>query len=189
MRTPLAAVTMACTLAACAATGNFDRELATRDLATTEAAPTESEVLALLSAIHGQRIGQSWRLGMSLGPPCDEWIERALELAPENPRAWLARGTSLHSRPALFGGDEEEALDAFGRAAELFDRGAAADAMRPTWGRADAHAWRGQVLRALGRDDEALAEYHRALEIAPDFGWVRDGLLPSLERKLAATAP
>ena len=82
--------------------------------------------------------------------------------------------------------DFAAALGSFRRSAELFDRGAPAQSPRPAWGHAEAHAWCGQALCALGRYDEALGEYRRALELAPNFGWVRDALLPALERRLAS---
>jgi tetratricopeptide (TPR) repeat protein len=147
----------------------------------------ESEAASLLAAIDGLRIGHNSWLGMSLGPEADELVERALHADPQNPRAWLVRGTSLLFKPAMFGGDKDKALEAFQHAAELFEHAPppANDSLAPVWGRAEAQAWIGQALRALGRDEEALAAYRRALEIAPDFGWVRDHLLPSLERKAA----
>ena len=154
--------------------------------AALESGVNESESAALAAAICGQRIAREGWLGMTLGPRSDELIERALRADPNNPRASLVNGSSLLHKPAMFGGDEEKALKAFERAAELFDSYVPADDLHPDWGRAEAHAWRGQALIALDRDAEAKAAFERALEIAPNYAWVRQELLPKVERKIAA---
>lgn len=170
----------------------FERDVASAVVhaeAALESGVDESECAALLAAIQGQRISQNSWLGMQLGPESDELLERALRANPENPRALLVQGISLHFTPALFGGDEERALASLQHAIELFQREPTPSAPRPCWGHAEAHAWCGQVLCALGRNEEALAHYERALEIAPAYGWVAYDLLPSLQRKRAKLTP
>jgi tetratricopeptide (TPR) repeat protein len=67
------------------------------------------------------------------------------------------------------------------RAEALFAR-QPADAPWPNWGRLDILAWMGQLLAAKGDRPGARAYYHRALESEPDYVWVRDVLLPALDK-------
>ena len=53
----------------------------------------------------------------------------------------------------------------FRRAADLLD--AAKDTPWPNWGRFDAHVWLGQALGKRGDKSGALAEYNKALALAP----------------------
>ncbi len=83
-------------------------------------------------------------------------IERALELDPDDPRAYISLGVLTHSE-----GHPTEALD-------LYDR-LLADHPRL----AEAHYNRGFVLLRLRRDDEARQAFETYLEIAPQGPYVR----------------
>jgi tetratricopeptide (TPR) repeat protein/tRNA A-37 threonylcarbamoyl transferase component Bud32 len=84
-------------------------------------------------------------------------FERAIELDPAYARAHLKLGAALDSKGDYLGVPEvsERALAAVDRALEL----------RPDW----AEAWRhrGSALITLGRGDEALAAFERALALDP----------------------
>jgi tetratricopeptide (TPR) repeat protein len=166
---------------------DFDRDVASAVVhaqAALASGVDESESAALLAAIQGQRISAEPFLGMTLGSESDDLIERALAAKAENPRAWFVRGLSLHFTPALFGGDDDKALDSFLRAIERFEKAETPPPPRPSWGHAEAHAWAGQLYAAIGRDEDALVHYKRALEIAPQYAWVEHVLIPSLAREV-----
>ena len=73
-------------------------------------------------------------------------------------------------------------MQGFRRAAELFALGAPADPIRPEWGHSQAWAWLGIAHRDRGETELARAAFERALEINPEFGWVRNGLLYELDK-------
>ena len=52
----------------------------------------------------------------------------------------------------------------------------------PNWGRFDAHAWLGQALGARGDKAAARAEYDAALAIWPGSHWVKNVLIPALDK-------
>ena len=56
-----------------------------------------------------------------------------------------------------------------------------ADPLQPVWGHDEVYAWIG--LAHLDRDERgrARAALEKALEIEPEFGWVRYVLLPGME--------
>jgi tetratricopeptide (TPR) repeat protein len=139
------------------------------------------ETHALRSSVIGQMIGSNPLRGMTLGPRSSSAMDRAIELGPNNPRVWLMRGISAMFTPSLFGGGEDKAQEYLDKAIALY----ATDAPTPpapAWGHADAYIWMGQLRQKQGRIADARKAYLTALELQPDNGWVRNVLLPGLER-------
>lgn len=146
----------------------------------------DGETLALKAAAMERSISVRGGFSMmSLGPAAVKAHDKAIEIAPENPRVWMLRGTSLLFRPEFVGGSAKGALEAFQKAAALFD----AESQKPRtdpkearWGHAEVWAWIGQAQAKLGNREDARRAYARGLELAPNFSWIKDVLLPDLER-------
>jgi len=83
--------------------------------------------------------------------------------------------------PKMFGGGTDKAEQDLRRALTYFETDQPT-APAPSWGRADAYIWLGQALHKNDRIDDARAAYEKALELQPENGWVRNVLLPSLDR-------
>lgn len=147
---------------------------------TIELKPDFAEAHALLSGLYGQKIGMQPFKAMTLGPKSDQAMERAKELAPNSPRVSLIDGTGDYFKPGMFGGDKEAALKKFERAAQLAEQEQVDDPLMPSWGHAEAHAWIGYAHMEAGRTKEARQAFEKALEINPDYGWVKEVLLPKL---------
>lgn len=139
-----------------------------------------AEAHALLSSCYGMKIAHAPLKGILLGPKSGKEMEKAGELSPQNPRVALLRGISTYNTPSVFGGGKEKGLTELMEAASLFDRWSNADSLMPDWGKAEVHAWIG--LAHLDRDETILARkaFERALQINPDYGWVRYILLPKV---------
>lgn len=105
----------------------------------------------------------------------------ALRLGKENPRVWLIQGVGSFFTPAQFGGGAEVALTQLLKAERFFANDHPAKG-RPAWGRAEVQAWLGIVHQKLGHSAEARKAYQEALRIEPGFSWVKDQLLPGLEK-------
>jgi tetratricopeptide (TPR) repeat protein len=135
---------------------------------------------ALLSSCYGLKISFAPLKGIVLGPKSGTHMKRAKELSPENPRVALLEAISTYNTPTLWGGGKEKGLEAMKRAAELFERWNAPDSLLPDWGQAEVHAWIG--LAHLDRKETILARkaFENALQINPDYGWVKHGLLPKV---------
>ncbi|MCY3842347.1 MAG: tetratricopeptide repeat protein [Acidobacteria bacterium] len=141
-----------------------------------------AESHALLASVYGLQIGSSrWR-GIFLGRRASAASDRALELAPGNPRVLLLGGVGKLNTPRMFGGGEDVAESLLRRAVAAF-RTEPPGRPWPRWGRIDAHAWLGQVMARRGDFDAARRHYRDALAIEPAFGWVRGVLLPALDRE------
>jgi tetratricopeptide (TPR) repeat protein len=143
--------------------------------------PKHAEALALVGTIYGQQAGRSMMRAIVLGPRSMDALERAAAVESANPRVLLLQGiTALHT-PSAFGGSRDKAEHLLRRSLDEFSRDPLTKAS-PNWGRFDAHAWLGQLLRRKGDLDGARAEYQKALAIAPDSPWLRTVLLPALKR-------
>lgn len=143
--------------------------------------PQHAEAHALRGTVIGERI-TGMIGGMMLGPKASASLKRAHELAPENPRVALQRGIGFFFTPGAFGGGLDKALPELKRSRELFEQ-ERNDRPWPNWGRVDALAWHGQALMKSGDIDGARAAYHAALALEPEHAWIREELLPALEKK------
>jgi tetratricopeptide (TPR) repeat protein len=148
--------------------------------------PGWSEAQALLSAIHGLQIAKNWTRAITLGPTANRLAQQATENDPENPRAWLMHAAQKLNTPQMFGGSIDEALEAYKKSVDLFENHIENDPLEPVWGYTDALVWLGITYERLDRDEDALAVFRKVLEIEPEYGWVKNNLLPSLEEKIAS---
>lgn len=144
---------------------------------------TMADAWALLSACYGQRMSLDPLRSMTLGPKADEALARAKTLAPKNPRVWIVSGTSNLFTPSMFGGDDQQALKDFKKAARLAEQESVDDPLHPSWGHAEAYAWIGKAHLEAERYDKARSAFETALDVNPDFGWVKYALLPRLNEQ------
>ena len=99
-------------------------------------------------------------------------LDRALKLAPKNPRVALVDALSDYERSRASGEDRKRACSKFEKAAQLFD--ASPDETKvPAWGAADAYLYVGRCLDEGGDVLGARSALERALIIAPDFAVAR----------------
>jgi cytochrome c-type biogenesis protein CcmH/NrfG len=72
--------------------------------------PNDAEAHALLGSVYGLQIAESPIVrGMTLGPRASGALDRAAEIAGENPRVLLLQGVSAYNTPAMFGGGMDKA--------------------------------------------------------------------------------
>lgn len=147
-----------------------------------------AEAWALLSSVYGRKASRGMFAGMRNGPKANNALERAEEIAPNNPRVLLTKGISLYNKPGMWGGDKDEAVEALRAAITAFETDtsdasrsnrAAAD-LRPSWGHAEAYAWMGIAHENNGRPAQARAAFEQALEVRPGYAWVESVLLPAV---------
>ncbi len=153
-------------------------ELLGADVAENDA---NAESHALMASVYGLQISQSRLRAAFLGTRAGRASARAAELEPNNPRVLLLDGIGKLNTPRAFGGGEDRAEALLLRAAAAF-RTEPPGRPWPRWGRIDAYAWLGQVAVRRGDADAARRYYLQALDIEPEFAWVRQVLLPALEQ-------
>jgi tetratricopeptide (TPR) repeat protein len=91
-----------------------------------------------------------------------------------------------YNTPAFFGGSKEEAIINYKHAIILYKKDVSVDSLKIDWGCAETYAWLGVALKDLGKTDEAKDAFNKALEIAPDYGWVKYVLLPGMDKEQAS---
>ncbi|MCS5490861.1 hypothetical protein [Algoriphagus limi] len=136
----------------------------------------QAEAKALLSGLYGYKIAFSPFKGMLLGGKSSKLIAEAMEEAPENPIVLKLYASNKYFTPSMWGGDVEIAQEAFEKSNALFEK----QGVQDNWMYLDNLAWLGMIYRENGLQDEARQVWEKAVEIEPDFHWVAQGLLPSL---------
>ncbi len=141
--------------------------------------PKNAAAHAMQAELYGLVMGFSPMKGMLLGMKSSSHIEKALKYDNTLPYAWLQRGSSKLFTPGMFGGSYKEAIKSYKEAIRLLE--AQAD-LTHNWQYLEALAWYGVALQKTDKHQEAVTVYKKALEVAPDFNWVKYSLLPSAEK-------
>lgn len=140
-------------------------------------APDDVDALLLLSQVWQTRI-TGMMSAMKYGRRSGETLERAFEMAPENPQVLYHKGVNQLMAPGPFG-DRDSARLRLREAVQIFE----ADmdgGDRFVWGYAEALAYLGLCL---AKDDDAARAkefYEKALAVQPGYVWVKAELLPDL---------
>lgn len=146
---------------------------------------TIPESHALLASVYGMQIAVARVAmieGMRLGPKTEASMDKAVAAGPKNPRVWVMRGIGAFNTPSMFGGGIDVAERHLKQALALFPDDHPASPL-PSWGRADAHVWLGQVYQRQGKLDAARAQFDSVLALQPQNGWVAHVLIPGLTKK------
>ena len=132
-----------------------------------------AEAHALLGSCYGIQISFSPMSGIWRGPKSGSEMSKAKSLSPENPRVALLGAVGTYNTPALFGGGKEKGFEEMKRAAKLFEKWKSSDSLQPDWGSEQVYAWIGMAY--IDRNETILARkaFEKALEINPDYGWVK----------------
>jgi tetratricopeptide (TPR) repeat protein len=136
------------------------------DTGSAEAMALQSACLALQSNLDPWRSPLAARLSQAR-------IEKALKLAPDNPRVLLLGALSTRERPRFFGGDTQQAFQLMLQAVSAFERPIDPAAGLPAWGAADAFTYLAQDYLTRGQALAARNVLERALLVAPDFTQAR----------------
>jgi tetratricopeptide (TPR) repeat protein len=155
--------------------------------------PDWAEPRVVLSTLYGLKITINKLSAISYGLKVENLISDAQKLSPENPRVLYVLGNSYFHKPGLFGGSAKKACDIWARGAALYEREqkdraikgiVASQVLEPDWGQMETYAWLGQCYDYLGDLKNAHAIYKRALLVNPAYTWIRDELLPDLEKRM-----
>ena len=144
---------------------------------------TNSEVLSLLASAYGEQITANSDSAIHLAPKALLLISKALNLDPDNPRVHLLAGKLLLNLPEKYGGDKQKSLLHLKKSVRLLEANQDADDDLE-WGYIFALTWLGKNYMELNDYAAAVDIYNKALEVSPDFLWIKNILLPEAENKL-----
>lgn len=110
---------------------------------------------------------------------------RALELGGDNPRVVMMDAGMIFNNPPEYGGGLERGLARWQEALGLFDAEAnakAVDPIAPRWGHALAYGWLPDMYLRMTPPDRGRARSaaEHALQMRPDFWYVREQVMPRL---------
>lgn len=145
----------------------LDTAQATLEQLTTTQPAADS--LALLSSVYGMQIGNNPLKGAFYGTKAGKAIAQASQLEPTNPRVVLVKAISAYNTPAAFGGSKQGAIELSSKAIELFGQ----PCQQICWGHAEAFTWRGLAKQELGDKAGAIADWTKAVEVDPSYGWAK----------------
>ncbi len=152
----------------------------------TQLAPSDAEAIALHAGLEGLSLSfKNPMAAMTLGPKMEEEMQKALTLAPNNPRVMLLDAINTFHKPAFVGGGAKNAREKLEKARAAFE----AEPTTPEhWGHDDVYVWLGRAAMEL--DDWTAAEtwLEKALEVSPGHAWVGKVLLPKVREQLAKQA-
>ncbi len=131
-----------------------------------------ADAQALLSSLVGQHPDYRAK------PEYRGLLEKALKLEPRNPRVVYADAVSLFFTPEQFGGDRKRAIERWEEAVRLAAAEKASGRLEPEWGKAEIVGWLGGVYLSQNQREKARRAFEKALEVAPDFWWVKTVGLP-----------
>lgn len=143
----------------------------------------DSEDLALLSSAIGLSINfNAWKAPF-LGSKSESLAEKAIELDPNNARAYLAIGRSSYYKPAMFGGgDQVEGM--MKKAISLPDQ-SQKSATSPSWGKPEAYYLLANYYRQEERMEDAYTYCMRGLKQFPEDHRLNN-LKTKIDKKAAA---
>ena len=145
---------------------------ATKQLITlVEIDSQDNESWALLAQVYGLRIAYQPMKGSDFGPKSARALIKAQNITPNNPRVLLVQGVSKYNTPAMYGGSKHQALNVLSKAIEQYANDQHSEFH---WGYAEAYTWRGLTQLELGNKNAALADWEKAIEISPNYGWAKN---------------
>ncbi len=130
----------------------------------------------------GFRMGLNPARAITLGPKALKQLETAMEKGGNSAAVWIEKANSEAHMPAFAGGSKEKAAASFREALRLYEAGSGMSACN--WKYLNTMVLLGQLLEKMDDWQGAREAYRRALKRAPDFEWVRDELLPAVEKKI-----
>lgn len=138
----------------------------------------EPESYALLATVIGMKIETSPFSAIWLGPKVMKYKDKAVELAPENPRVHYLTGVSYYHAPKMMGGGEKS-LEHLLKAETLFEQEKQSPVISktlPRWGYSACLVFIARVYRGQGTLDLAEKYYRKALAVNPNDILAREGI-------------
>lgn len=142
-----------------------------------EESPENATLLAYKGAYLAFEIGISSLKAIFLGPKSMKYINKSIELDPENIQGNIEKGNSMFYRPSAFGGDKMEAIAYYIKAIESFEK---QGLVVNNWLYINTLTALGQAYEATDQIQSAKLCYEKIIRIFPNFMWVEDELYPDL---------
>lgn len=137
-------------------------------------------VYSLQGAFYGFRVQLQPVRAPFFGKKSEEANQKALEVGPQEPQAWMERGNIAYYKPAIFGGSKSEAVPYYEKAIRLFE--STPGRTNQNWIYLNCLAGLALAYEETGSPSKAGPVYRKLLQMEPGFKWVRDELYPRYQQ-------
>ncbi|MEN8201196.1 MAG: hypothetical protein ABFS28_01285 [Bacteroidota bacterium] len=107
--------------------------------------------------------------------------QRAFELGPDEPQAWMEKANIAFYKPAFLGGSKKKAVKLYEKAVHLYE--ANPERIRKNWLYLNCMVGLGMAYDETGQLQAAGEVYEKLLRIEPSFRWVNEDLYPAILEK------
>jgi tetratricopeptide (TPR) repeat protein len=115
-----------------------------------------------------------------LGPESKWYVNKALELDPQNIQALLDKGNQFFYAPEMLGGDKKEALIYFLKAVNILEK---RKETNENWIYLNLLTMVAFSYEKTGQHNEAKTTYEKIIRNEPKITWVKSELYPGLQAK------
>lgn len=161
--------------------GNIYLQSAIENLQKAEELGADQAIInSYKSAFVGFEIGISPPKAPFIGKKSVEYSEKAMETGSQMPIVLINYGNLLAHMPGFMGGDKEEAIVNFIKAKKIMENNSFQT--KHNWLYLNLLTLLGKVYQQVDDKERAKYYYEYALEVEPDFQYVKQDLLPSLSK-------
>jgi len=144
--------------------------------------PQFGEAEALYGYLMGMNLAFHPDQAMTLGMKSLEYLNRAVEKDPNNPRVHFLKGIYQLYVPEDYGGGPDSALQFLEKAVSLFEKESVTDPLKPTWGRDETLTNAAMIYKQKKNEAKAVELLKKALAVNPNYGRAK-AELAALEKK------
>ncbi|HPE39641.1 MAG TPA: tetratricopeptide repeat protein [Bacteroidales bacterium] len=141
-----------------------------------------SLVNAYQGAFNGYNIALAPYKVIFFGSRSIKHVEKAIQLDKKNYFGYLQMGNIEYYKPPRFGGDKYKSINYYGQAKALIENDYFKS--KNDWNYLNILVSIAKSYTALGKYEEAKKYYEATLKIEPQFTWVKNNLLPELNKKM-----
>lgn len=136
--------------------------------------PEDPRYVALRGALYGFRIGYQPQKVMIIGPKALKTVNRAVNLGPECPQAWIEAGNKDWWMPAIFGGSRVRAVEEYEKAILMMEKDTSF--IKNNWYYLNVHMILAGCCKELNMTFRSREIYRKLLNMEPRFNWAREML-------------
>ena len=143
--------------------------------------PKNPRIYSLKGAMYGFRIQLKPLKAPSYGKISQETNDKAIQLGPGEPQAWMEKANIAFYKPKAFGGSKKEAVLLYEKAVRLYE--ASPERMHQNWLYLNCLVGLGMAYEKTDQIQAAGQVYEKVLRMEPSFKWVSEEVYPQFREK------